>query len=109
MLLEKPPDQIEVGTDAPAGFDFRSFNNERAITQYLEPLAKLDQNGKYDIKQVAANYKDKEGKSLVTFTAPTRSIMDFANGSISREQFLRDLEGQVNFVEVARTLAEAAR
>ncbi len=90
--------------DASQGFDIRNFSREDAITEYLELLAGLDEDGKYNIKRVAVDYKNEEGESLLTLTAPSDTITRYSEGSISRQQFLQELEGQVNFVEVAKLL-----
>ena len=95
--------------DGSQGFDIRNFNREDAITEYLQLLAKLDEGGEYGIKRVAVDYRNEEGESLLTLTAPTDIISRYADSSISRKQFLQELEGQVNFVEVAKILAEEAR
>ena len=92
--------------DASAGFDFRSLGSETGVTQHLTPLAKLGQNEEYDIKRVAVAYKDTGGKTLLTLTAPTEIIVKLADGSISLEQFLEDLEGEVNFAEVVKQARE---
>ncbi|MFC1991936.1 hypothetical protein ACFLVC_04365 [Chloroflexota bacterium] len=95
--------------DASQGFDVRNFSREDAITEYLELLASLDTGGEYNIKRVAVDYKNEEGESLLTLTAPTDIITRYADGSISRQQFLKELEGQVNFVEIAEMMAEEVR
>jgi hypothetical protein len=95
--------------DASKGFNLRNFGDEGAVTKYLEMLASLDKGGKYDIKRVAVDYKNEQGQSLLTLTAPTDTITRYASGTISREQFLNNLEGQVNFVEVAKILAGEVR
>ena len=57
------------------------------------------------IKRVAVDYKNEEGDSLLTLTAPSDTVVRYSDGAIDREQFLQELEGQVNFVEVARILS----
>ena len=91
--------------DASQGFDIRNFSREDAITKYLALMAELDEGGKYGIKRVAVDYKNEEGDSLLTLTAPSDTVVRYSDGAIDREQFLQELEGQVNFVEVARILS----
>lgn len=95
--------------DSSQGFDIRNLTGEDAITEYLGLLANLDKGGKYDIQRVAVDYKNDEGDSILVLTAPSATITRYTSGSISRQQFLQELEGQVNFVEVARTLTEELR
>jgi hypothetical protein len=87
--------------DASKGFDIRDFARED-ITEYLTTMAELDENGDYNIRRVAVDYKGETGESLLTMTAPTDTVTDYSEGKIDREEFLDELEGQVNFVEVAK-------
>ena len=95
--------------DSSQGFDINNFSQEDAITEYLEMLARLDEEGGYNVKRVAVDYKNENGKSLLKLTAPTDTINSYSDGSISRQQFLSELEGEVNFVEVAKLLSEELR
>jgi len=62
--------------------------------------------GDYDIERIAIAYRDENSESLLTLTAPTETIIKFTDGSIDREEFLEEMEGQVNFVELAKKIAE---
>ncbi|MFC1940251.1 hypothetical protein ACFLXO_06165, partial [Chloroflexota bacterium] len=94
--------------DASQGFDFRNFS-EADLMDYLNSLSSVGESGDYNIKRVAISYQYENGEPLMTLTAPTEIILKFANGTISREQFLEEMEGEVNFVEVAKKIAEIAQ
>ena len=94
--------------DSSNGFDLRNFGDDD-ITRYMESLASLGQEDEYDIERVVIAYNDEDGDSLIKMTAPTNSILDYADGKIPREQFLEELEGQFNLVEFAKKIAELAQ
>lgn len=88
--------------DASKGFDINSFTQGDAITEYLTSLA--DAGNKYGVKRVAVDYKNENGDSLLTMTAPAATAIGYSKGTVSQQQFLQDLEGKVNYVEVAKQL-----
>ncbi|MFC1917636.1 hypothetical protein ACFLXH_03185 [Chloroflexota bacterium] len=94
--------------DAGQGFDFRNFS-EQDLMNYMNKLSSVGQNGEYNIERVAISYADESGDSLITLTASTDAILKFADGKISREQFLEEMEGEVNLTEVAKKIAEMAQ
>lgn len=94
--------------DTGQGFDFGNFS-EQDLMNYMEKLSSVGESGDYNIERVAVAYRDESGESLLTLTAPTETILKFSSGSISREQFLKEMEGQVNFGEVAKRIAEMAQ
>ncbi|MFH1650683.1 MAG: hypothetical protein ABID87_01055 [Chloroflexota bacterium] len=94
--------------DEGKGFDFRNFN-EQDLMNYMEKLSSVGQSGGYNIERVAISYSDKSGDSLITLTASTEAILKFANGTTTREQFLEEMEGEVNIAEVAKKIAEMAK
>ena len=94
--------------DAVEGFDFRNFN-EQDLMNYMEKLSSVGQSSGYNIERVVISYGDESGEALLTLTAPTKTILNLSNGSITREQFLQEMEGQVNFAEVAKKIAEMAQ
>jgi hypothetical protein len=89
--------------DASLGFDIQSFSQEDNVTQYLTALAEA--GDKYGVKRVAVDYKNENGDSLLTMTAPADTVIGYSEGKVSQQQFLDDLEGKVNFIEVAKTLS----
>jgi hypothetical protein len=90
--------------DASQGFDINSFAYEDSITEYLSGLA--DAGEKYGVKRVAVDYKNENGDSLLTMTAPAETVVGYSEGSVSQQEFLEELEGKVNFVEVAKVITE---
>ncbi|MFC1961881.1 hypothetical protein ACFLWN_02405 [Chloroflexota bacterium] len=94
--------------DAGQGFDFRNFN-EQDLMNHLEKLSSVGQSGGYNIERVAISYSDESGDSPITLTASTEAVLKFTNGTITREQFLEEMEGEVNVVEVAKKITEMAQ
>ena len=94
--------------DTGQGFDFRNFS-EQDLMNYMEKLSSVGESGDYNIERVVVAYRDENGESLLTLTAPTETILKFSSGSITREQFLKEMEGQVNFGEVAKKITEMAQ
>jgi hypothetical protein len=48
--------------------------------------------GNLDIEQVAADYRDEAGNSLITVTAPRAAVEAYASGSINRKVFLAQVD-----------------
>ncbi|MFC1920254.1 hypothetical protein ACFLYQ_00840 [Chloroflexota bacterium] len=94
--------------DAGKGFDFRNFS-EQDLMNYMNKLSSVGQSGEYNIERVAISYADESGDSLITLTASTETILKFANGTATKEQFLEEMEGEVNLAEVAKKIAEMAK
>ena len=86
--------------DSSKGFQ---FNVKKGGDPFLGTLAQLvaSQTAKeLHVVRVAAEYHDEEGKTLVTLSAPTQSINDFSSGKITREQFTKSVDGQMNVKNV---------
>ncbi|MFC2040332.1 hypothetical protein ACFLTW_04080 [Chloroflexota bacterium] len=94
--------------DTGQGFDFSNFS-EQDLMNYMEKVSSVGQNGEYNIERVAISYSDESGDSLITLTASTEAILKFANGATTREQFLEEMEGEVNIAEVAKKITEMAK
>jgi hypothetical protein len=83
--------------DASEGFAFPT-NLDDPITDSLEQLAMGNVATEFDIHRVGMEYKSITGESLLTLTASTQTISDYANGRLSREEFLKGIDGEVNWV-----------
>lgn len=93
--------------DSSEGFNLQSIGSGRnPIEDALGLLSKLDQSGDYGIERIAINYKDENGNSLAIVTAPIEAIRGFVNGTISRQQFMQELEGKVNLSELAEEVMQ---
>jgi hypothetical protein len=94
--------------DASEGADLFSLT-ENELIGYMEKLSNLGQNDENNIERVAIDYRNEGGESLLTLTAPAETIRKFANGSISREQFLEEMEGQVDFTKIISEIEGASQ
>jgi len=83
--------------DASKGFHFESAAGRDPIIDYMAKLSSGDAAKQAGIERVAIDYRDLTGQSLVTLTAPTDAISRFAQGTVSREQFMQKLEGKANW------------
>jgi hypothetical protein len=90
--------------DSSQGFYFSNYGSQDAISSYLKQLADLDKSGTYRIERIVLDYKDADGESLVGLTAPVDAIRRFSQGTMSRQDFMQAIEGNVNVPK----LAEAA-
>jgi hypothetical protein len=90
--------------DSSKGFYFSNYGNQDAISRYLKQLADLDKSGTYRIERIALDYKDADGVSLVGLTAPTDAIRKFSQGTMSRQDFMKAIEGQVNVSKLAEAV-----
>lgn len=81
--------------DAREGFSFGSGGDD-AILDTLKRLATGDTATKYGIGRVAMHYIDAEGRDLISLTASTDATRSFANGQLSRDGFLKAIDGKVD-------------
>jgi hypothetical protein len=79
--------------DASAGFRFDRTAGGDSVLALLERMATTDATGAYTIGRVAIDYRGPEGNRVLTLTAPTQAIRDFAEGRITRDTFMQALEG----------------
>lgn len=83
--------------DSAQGFRFKSGAKDPMI-DYFKQMAQSDSTKKFGIQRVAMEYKGASGTSLISLTASTDTIAAFANGAINRNEFLKKLDGQANWV-----------
>jgi hypothetical protein len=86
--------------DAADGFRFDSASGGDGVTDLLTRLAASDTAGAYGVGRVAIEYRNTAGTRILTLTAPTNVIRDFANGAISRDAFMQALEGDFDAQEL---------
>lgn len=82
--------------DASQGFDFRGVKQDDPVADYLTKLATGEASEKYGIERVALEYRGQSGASLLTITASTDTLVGFANGTVSKEQFLQGVDAGGN-------------
>ena len=82
--------------DASAGFQFTGTQNGDPFLGTLATIAKTQLGKNVNLKRVALDYKDETGATLLDVTAPTSSILDFTNGKISKEVFMKSIDGRLD-------------
>jgi hypothetical protein len=85
--------------DASKGFHFTNTGANDAISGYLVQMASSCAN--YGVNRIALEYKDVEGKSLATVTAPTDVITKYSQGKISYEDFLKAIDAKMDIDNLA--------
>lgn len=91
--------------DASQGFNFASAGDD-SVMGYLSELATGEAAQQYGIEQVAFDYRDESGESLVTVTAPTEAISGFVGGSINQEEYMREVDIDFNLQKVSEVVQE---
>jgi len=91
----------------------RVSTKEEANALFMETLrglAQANQAGNLGIEQVAVDYRDDSGNSLIAVAAPQAAVEAYANGSISRREFLAqvdlDLSNLMGAVELGELMME---
>jgi hypothetical protein len=92
--------------DAGAGFQFDRVADGDGVSDLLTRMASADAAGAYGIGRVAFEYRNSLGDRVLTLTAPTQVIQDFANGTITRDVFLQSLEGDFDPQELYGELVQ---
>ena len=93
--------------DSSEGFNINQFGSGGdPVTDALTILTNLDESGENDIERIAINYRDENGDSLATMTASTAVIRGFANGTVSRQEFMQELEGEVELSKLIEEIMQ---
>jgi hypothetical protein len=94
---DKPGSVAYIVLDSAQGFQFKSGSSD-PVVDYLKQMAQSQAVSQSGIQRIAIEYKDPKGVSLLSLTAATDTITAFANGTITRTEFLKKLDGQANWV-----------
>ena len=86
-----------IGLDSSKGFRFGETKSGDPITDLMKRLGASDTAEESRIQRIAVDYKGSDGESVVTLTASTESVSGLADGKVSPEQFLKALDGKVNW------------
>ena len=94
---DKPGSVAYVVLDSAQGFKFKGGSKDPVI-DYFKQMAQSETSKKYGLQRIAMEYKSPTGSSLLSLTASTDTINAFINGTISRGEFLKKVDGQANWV-----------
>jgi hypothetical protein len=81
--------------DTSQGFRFPSAQSSDAVADYVVQLAEVCARNK--IERVAFEYRDGKGISLVTLTSPVDTALKYSQGKISRAEFLKAIDAQIDY------------
>ena len=76
---------------------FRGTGSADLMLDCLQRLATGSAADQYGIGRVAAHYEDSTGEKVLSLTAATRDIRAFASGQMARTDFLRAVEGNIDW------------
>lgn len=85
-----------VTLDERDGFEWASDDGGVPVREHLFWVADSDIAADIPIVRVAVEYIDAAGDSVLTITAPTDAIRDFASGSITEEAFFELADAQAD-------------
>ena len=84
--------------------------NEMSMMSVIQRLREDNRMQELGIERVTVDYRDENGKGLVAITASQSSLDMFAEGEISREQFMREVSigpGSFSYQEVLDLLQDS--
>lgn len=93
---DRPGALAYVVLDSSHGFHFKSGSSDPLI-DFFKQLGQGQAASQNNLTRIAIEYKSQSGASLVNLTAPTDAITAYSNGSLSRQEFLKKLDGQANW------------
>lgn len=84
--------------DAAEGFDFSKIGTEGdPLTETMINIVTGPEAKALNIGRAVVEYRNEDGDTLFTFTAPSKDIRDFGNKIINREAFMEALDGDIDF------------
>ena len=84
--------------------------NEMSMMSVIQRMREDNRMQELGIERVTVDYRDKNGQCLVAITASQSSLDMFAEGEISREQFMREVSigpGSFSYQEVLDLLQDS--
>jgi len=86
--------------DPSDGFRYDLGEDPDLFLRYLKELGAGDTAEGLGIGRVAVDFRDEYGDSVLTVTAATDAIHDYAGGRISRQEFLRQVSAAADWLTV---------
>ncbi len=79
---------------------------EDPVNDYLVGLATGDAAEEYGVSRAAIDMVGPDGAPSISVTADAESIAAFANGTMSRDEFLGEVDGKLSPVEAATAVLQ---
>ncbi len=93
---DKPGSIAYAVLDASNGFQFKPESRD-PVVDYFKQMANSAAADTYGIQRIAIEYRSTTGTTLLNLTASRDTIAGYSNGTLSREQFLKGIDGQANW------------
>jgi len=88
--------------DASQGFTF----SDASVTDAFVKMVGGETASEMNVVRAAILYKDPKGRELMAVTAPTDAIKGFADGSITKEEFYRKMDGKFDIPNLTTAIQE---
>lgn len=92
--------------DVAAGFGFNASGEGDPFLGTLATLAKSEAVKAGGVKNVAFEYRDDKGRTLITIGASVQDGADFADGKMTQEQFMAKVGGKADLKNVSAAIQE---
>ena len=92
--------------DFAAGFSFNVSEGGDPFLGSMAALVKSEAAKENGVREVAIEYRDETGATLLTAGALTQDIVDFADGVITQEEFMLKVGGKADLKNLAEKSAE---
>ncbi len=86
--------------DSSKGFRFGSSRGRDPLIDFMSQLSTSKTAKEAGIQRVAIDYRNDKGESLLALTTSVDAASGFARGGVSREEFMKKLEGRANWPAV---------
>lgn len=83
-----------ISLDGSQGFDGSgsAVGNEALFMNVIQRMREDNRMQMLELERVAVDYRDESGQSLVTLTAAQAAVESLAQGEITEDEFLKDVE-----------------
>ncbi|MDA2922293.1 hypothetical protein MYX07_03440 [Patescibacteria group bacterium AH-259-L07] len=85
------------------GFSFNRSTGHNPIIQTMIDLVTGDTAQKLNVTRLSLEYRDESSQSLMTLSASTYDIKRFASGTMTQQEFMNVLEGNINYPAILST------
>lgn len=100
-----------ISLDSSQGFDGSGTGpgNEQLFMDVIQRMREDDRMQMLGLERVAVDYRDESGQNLVTLTAAESAVESLAQGEITQDEFLKDVEIGIGGLGLREVLALATQ